>query len=262
MPGTDSFPHPDRVEGITPGWLNEVLAPRLLGVEVASIRVLDQHSGTTGRARIALDYASGSASGPETVFVKLPPFGAEQRALVAKTDMGRNEARFYAVLAEEVPVRVPRTWFAAHGDDPTEYIMLLEDLEAAGCRFSGRGEDYARDHGQQVVEHLARLHAHFWNDPRFDGELAWLRPPMRGTLGARLMLSAREQFGADFPSEFSALCTLYVEQQDAICDLWEEGERTLVHGDIHAGNQFLDGDRVGFYDWAGEETSSAAIPWS
>ena len=32
--------------------------------------------------------------------------------------------------------------------------------------------------------------------------------------------------------------------------LWNEGERTLVHGDDHIGNLFVDDGRTGFYDWA------------
>ena len=241
--------HPDRIEGITPAWLRTVLGPDFADGEIAKVEVLDQHSGTTGRARLRLVYAPGAA-GPETIFVKLPPFGEEQRRLVARTDMGRKEARFYAQLAAETPVRAPRPYFAAHGQDPGEYLMLLEDLEAAGCTFTRDAAAYARDHGQQVVESLARLHAHFWEDPRFEGELSWLAPPMRGKLGATLVDAAREQFTGDMPPVFAELCTLYRDHHEAVSDAWEEGASTMVHGDIHAGNQFVDGDRVGFYDWA------------
>ena len=52
------------------------------------METLDQHSGTTGRLRLRLSYAPGP-EGPETVFVKLPPFDESQRKLVAATDMGR-----------------------------------------------------------------------------------------------------------------------------------------------------------------------------
>ena len=49
---------------------------------------------------------------------------------------------------------------------------------------------------------------------------------------------------------FGELCRLYVEHHERICELWDEGEQTLIHGDTHAGNQFGDGDQVGLYDWA------------
>ncbi len=240
---------PDRPEAITPEWLSEALAAALPGVEVSSVAVVDRHSGTTGRARLKLGYASGPA-GPETVFVKLPPFDDAQRGLVAATDMGRREARFYESLSAETPMRVPRCWFAAHGDEPTDYICVLEDLEASGCSFPKSVDRHARERGGELIETLARVHAHFWDDPRFDSELAWVRPAMRGALGAVLVEQARERFAAEMPPAFAELCRLYVEHHERVCDLWDEGRATLIHGDCHTGNQFVDGARVGLYDWA------------
>jgi aminoglycoside phosphotransferase (APT) family kinase protein len=244
-----TIPLPDRPEAITAAWLTGALATSLAGVEIAEVEVVDRHSGTTGRARLRLSHAAGS-TGPETVFVKLPPFGDAQRLMVAATDMGRREARFYETLGAEAPVRVPRSYFAAHGEEPTDYIIVLEDLEAAGCTFPRGVEEHAIRHGRQVVEALARLHAHHWEDARFASELSWVPRAMRGALGAQLIDSAREQFSRDLPPVFSELCRLYVAHHERICDLWDEGESTLIHGDTHTGNQFLDGDRVGFYDWA------------
>jgi len=241
--------NPDSPEAITPEWLNTALATTLPGVEVANVEVLDRHSGTTGRARLGLGYASGPA-GPETIFVKLPPFDATQRQLVAVTDMGRREAHFYETLAAETPVRTPHAYFAAHGDEPTDYIMVLEDLEAAGCTFPADVDAHARQYGEQLMQTLARLHAHFWDDERFESELSWIPRAMRGELGAKLIDQAREKFSDEFPPVFADLCRLYAENHERICDLWDEGESTLIHGDTHTGNQLLDGERVGLYDWA------------
>jgi hypothetical protein len=210
--------------------------------------VLAQHSGTTGRLRLRLHYAAGT--GPATVFVKLAPFSEKQRSLVAMTDMGRQEARFYQGPGNEVPLPIPRAYFADHGDSPTEYVMVLEDLEAAGGRFSEHLEPLADDQGLQIIEGLARLHAHFWNDPRFDDELAWVRPAMRGAGGAKLVERARRQFVDDFPPVFGELCDLFIEHHERISELLDQGERTLIHGDTHAGNQYRMGDRIGLYDWA------------
>jgi aminoglycoside phosphotransferase (APT) family kinase protein len=240
---------PDSPEAITPRWLGSALATSLPGVEVAAVEVLERHSGTTGRARLGLTYASGS-TGPETLFAKLPPFDAAQRQLVAVTDMGRREARFYQELAEETPVRCPRAYFAAHGDEPTDYVMILEDLEAAGCTFPANVDAHAREYGGQLMQTLARLHAHYWEDERFDSRLSWVPRAMRGALGAQLIGQAREKFSDELPPVFGDLCRLYAENHERICDLWDEGESTLIHGDTHTGNQLLDGTRVGLYDWA------------
>ena len=235
---------PDRPEAVTPAWLTTAL-----GVEVASVEILDQHSGTTGRLRLGLTYASGQ-DGPASVFVKLPPFDESQRQMVAATDMGRREARFYEGPAAEVSFRIPRPYFAAYGDEPTEYVMVLEDLQAAGCTFTTRLEPHAEQHARQLIEGLARVHAHFWNDSRFDDELSWVRPAMRGPFGAKLVDNARKQFADEFPPVFDELCRLYVEHHERIAEVMDDGERTLIHGDTHAGNQFGDGGQVGLYDWA------------
>lgn len=241
---------PLQPDDVTPGWLSDALATSLPGIEITGVEVVDQHSGTTGRLRLRLQHAPGSR-GPETVFVKLPPFDEAQRNLVAVTDMGRREARFYAGPAAEVPMRIPRPYFAAAGDEPTEYVMVLEDLAAAGARFATRLEPLGDDAGQAIIEGLAGVHAQFWNDSRFDTELSWVQPAMRGAFGAKLIDNAREQFAADFPPVFDELCLLYSEHHERICELFDEGEQTLIHGDTHAGNQFMSAEgEVGLYDWA------------
>ncbi|MHB8463658.1 MAG: phosphotransferase [Acidimicrobiales bacterium] len=240
---------PDRPEAVTAEWLTSALDASFPGVQVVGVETVDQHSGTTGRLRLRLSYAPGP-EGPETVFVKLPPFDEAQRKLVAATDMGRREARFYAGPAAEAPLRIPHAYFAAHGDQATEYVMVLEDLQARGCQFSNRLEPFGSAEAGQLIEGLARLHARFWNEARFADELAWVQPAMRGPFGARLVARAREQFAGQFPPVFNELCLLYEEHHERIAELMDEGEQTLIHGDTHAGNQFLDGDQVGLYDWA------------
>jgi hypothetical protein len=240
---------PGEPEAVTAAWLTSSLATSFPGIEVTRVTVLDQHAGTTGRLRLGLELAPDT-EGPETVFVKLAPFEERQRRMVAATDMGRREARFYEALADEVPMLVPRCYFAAHGDEGTDYIMVLEDLEARGCTFTSRDNPGGPDHSLRLIEGLARVHAHFWEDPRFADGLSWLPPAMRGARGAQFIESALEQFGADSPPVFTELCRLYVDHHEGICDLWDEGEQTLIHGDTHLGNQFVDSDEVGLYDWA------------
>jgi len=185
------------------------------------------------------------------VFVKLPPFNDAQRQLVAATDMGRREARFYSGLAPEVPVRIPQAYYSASGDDPTQYVMVLEDLAASGCTFLTRLQRQDTEHASRLVDDLAKLHGHFWEDPRLAHEWSWLQPAMRGGgFGARLIEEARAQFATQMPPVFDELCRFYIEHHRRVAELWDEGELTLIHGDTHAGNQFRDGAAVGLYDWA------------
>jgi Ser/Thr protein kinase RdoA (MazF antagonist) len=49
---------------------------------------------------------------------------------------------------------------------------------------------------------------------------------------------------------YLAIAALYIDHGEAIEAAWDAGPRTLIHGDAHIGNLFLDGERVGFLDRA------------
>lgn len=238
------LPIPGSPQEITPEWLTEAV-----GMPVLDVSVLEAHAGTTGRARLSVTYGDGE-TGPASIFVKLPPFDAAQRRMVEVTDMGRKEARFYAELAPAFPVRIPQPLHAAYGDAGGEYIMVLEDLLGAGCSIPKPDDPEALDHARQVVVGQARVHAHFWESPRFDRDLSWIRPPLRSEIGTRLVEKALGMFGEQMPPVFTELGRTYIDHHEAVSDLWEEGETTLVHGDCHIGNLFLDSGKIGFLDWA------------
>ena len=244
---------PQTVDDLTAAWFTEVL-----GREVAEATVVDRSSGTTGRALVALQ---DDPALPATVFVKLAPFHERQRALVDKTGMGVTEARFYRDLAGEMPVRVPRVWFA--DTDGAGYVMVLEDLTATGCTFPAPTDPDVADRAGDIVEQLATLHAPYWESPRFapDGDLAWLvERGTRGGSGGRFFVeNAVQEIGAEMDATWHRLAELYLTHTDAIVDMWRSGPRTLVHGDDHSGNLFVDpalpsttgaAGRTGFLDWA------------
>jgi hypothetical protein len=242
---SESAPLPVDVDDLTALWFTSVL-----DLEVSEAAILDRSSGTTGRARLEL---RGEPGVPASVFVKLAPFNEQQRAFVAHTGMGVTEARFYRDLAHEIPVRLPATWFAQ--TDGSGYVMVLEDLVASGCRFPGADED-AVARARDVVEQLASLHGRYWASPRFapGGDLAWLaRGPDGGDWGRRFIQRALDGLGDQMDDEFHRIAEIYIARAGDIVALWGEGAGTLVHGDPHLGNLFVDvavGERTGFLDWA------------
>jgi thiamine kinase-like enzyme len=243
---TPSLAIPVDVDDVTPAWFSQVL-----GLDVVATEVLDRHSGTTGRARLALTYGSGvDRERPPSVFVKLPPFDEKQRRFVAQTGLGTAEARFYRDVAADVPVRVPAVLYAALDDDGG-YVMLLEDLEATGCRFPRPDDADIVAVVDSIVVELARLHAQYWEHPALGSELSWASEGMRIAFGsgARFMQMALDQFADDMPPAYRRLGELYITQTRAIADLWAAPPHTLAHGDPHMGNLFVDGARAGFFDW-------------
>lgn len=243
-------PIPVEVDEVTPEWLGAAL-----GWEVATVTAVDRHSGTTGRVRVALRWADGGP-GPETVFVKLAPFDPDQREFVARSGLGTAEARFYAELAGEVPVRVP-TAHASQWDADGRYAMVLEDLAAAGCRFPRLRDDDLAEFVGRLVEEMARLHGHFWADPRLEpgAALGWVNDGSRVAFGrpGPYVPMAVERFGAELGPAFCRLADLYTTRGPEVAALLGSGPPTLVHGDAHLGNLFVDdpaGGRPGFFDWA------------
>ena len=244
---------PLEVDELTPAWLSEAM-----DTDVDTVTILDRHSGTTGRARLAL---TGHHSVPATVFAKLAPFDAAQRTFVNRQGMGVAEARCYRDLSPELPVRVPRAWFAEFEGDGTgaddRYVMLLEDLEASGCRFPTRDDADIEARIFDIVEQLAHLHAQYWESHRFGvrGDLAWIAPRSTGSGdgGAGMVRMAIDNLADRLPVGFVELAELYEARAADVMALYREGACTLVHGDPHLGNLFVDtagGDRTGFLDWA------------
>ncbi len=239
---------PSVVEDLTPAWLSEVL-----GAEVAQVEIVDSHSGTTGRARLRV---VAEPQLPTTLFAKIQPFDPEQRDYLRMIGMGVVEARFYAEIGPSVPVRIPRVWHSSFDDDGGDFVMLLEDLEGSGCRFPAADDADTAEVAESLMTELAALHA------AFAGQTPeWLRDRALGATdsdrqGARLarladiVQSALDQFATEMPDAFRHVGQLFISRGRDIGALWNAGELTLVHGDDHVRNLFLDGGRVGFFDWA------------
>ena len=235
---------PASLQHIDVTWLGTVLpqAP-------SSVAVVDAHHGTTGRGLLRLGYSPGTC-GPETLFVKLPPPDPRQREFVASTQMGRKESLFYARLAAELPIRVPRCYFADADESGYHYIMLLEDLNASGCEFRNATTAYSQDYVNAVLDAFADLHGAYLDSPRFERDLSWIEPPMAHAMGPLLVEKAVSRYGAELPTTFTDAGELYLQNHAAIHALWREGLPTLCHGDVHDGNLFRDAMQPGFLDWA------------
>jgi aminoglycoside/choline kinase family phosphotransferase len=237
---------PATTDELDASWFSAVLE-----TPVTRVELLDAHSGTTGRARIGL--TGGDA--PSSVFVKLAPFNPEQRAFLRKIGLGVAEARLYSAIGAELPVRSPQVWHAACDPADGRFVMVLEDLAACGCRFPSQSDADVVDVATSLVDELAVLHAAYRGS-----ELPWLSPPegMRRKPTDEQLAAQRthfiqlglDQFGEELGPEFRALAELYIARSGDVVALFDAGERTLIHGDDHIGNLFVDGNRTGFFDWA------------
>lgn len=247
---------PRTVDDVTPGWLEGALRVADPTVRVHGVRPLDGHSGTTTRARLAVTYAQPCAL-PETFFLKITPRGVAQRIFGHAFGLGETEVRFYRELARALPVRAPRAYAARASRDAARFVLLLEDLSPPGARFVEIGGQVEAGEAHTVARTLAALHAPFWESPRFQGDLSWVRSlegrraelPYERFLSARMVERARRRYGSGASGAFHGAARLVCESRDALEARWAAGRRTLVHGDCHIGNLFFEGDDVGLLDW-------------
>ena len=254
MSDADAHDVPLEVSDLTPEWLESVLRPHSPSVKVAAVTLLDQHSGTTGRARIGVEYEQAHPTLPSSFFVKLSPFDEGQRAFVNNVGMGVAEARFYQDLATDVPVRTARPWHASYSGPKGEerYVMLLEDLAPEGCAFPSPADENAADRCEAVIMAMADYHGAFWESSRSATDLSWVAPRGAGTGdgGRSLIELALTNIAERLPEEWNAMAQWYVANNTVAMHAWTDGAKTLAHGDAHMGNMFFDGATPGFLDWA------------
>ncbi|MBW2422238.1 MAG: phosphotransferase [Deltaproteobacteria bacterium] len=238
--------HPSQV---TPEWLTEALRERFPTASVASIETLEVHEGTNSNARLRVAYHAPCEL-PETFFLKLPPFDPARRAAVNRTGMGRREALFYRTLADHVPMRVPRPFVARFDESSGAFVLLIEDLETTSCTIPDPVEGLGVEQALLAMRDYARLHVRYENEARRRREAGWVERMPEGSEYGTTML----QYGLDHHRDrltdaFAELATLYIERQADLEAVWVRGRITVLQGDGHIANLFVDDGQPGFLDW-------------
>jgi len=201
--------------------------------------------------RFTLDFAGGQA--PETLAGKFAAADPTSRGTAAMLGLYAKEVRFYRELAPQLPIRTPRTFFAAMADDGASFCLLFEDLGPArgGNQIAGCSLADAR----AGVSQAAALHAPSWNNPAIL-DCDWLQPdPAAAAQVEALYPQAqavfRERYRDVLEPEYMALC----EELAAITATTDRvHEKTsLVHGDFRLDNLLFDirggAEPIAVLDW-------------
>ncbi|MGH2794448.1 MAG: phosphotransferase, partial [Actinomycetota bacterium] len=155
----------------------------------------------------------------------------------------------------EFPTVAPRAFGMTYGRG-ARFLLLLEDLGAAGGVTYSLAQDAELRHFEALVDALAMLHAAFWESPRFATDLRWVKPQREragyGMLKALFKACRRKVLRSDraIPPPARKLTELLTREAGTLSRLFEQGPRTIAHGDTHAGNTFARADgTAGFLDW-------------
>ncbi|MCB1152646.1 phosphotransferase [bacterium] len=216
----------------------------------------DAHAGTTTRSRWQLNGHGGPADLPSSVFVKSPAQDMASRIMGVAFGLGRREVIFYRQLSAEVPVRVPKMYAAHLGRRPGTFSLVIEDL-AEGTEFPNLVDGCSDDVATAVIDAQAKFHGRYWGSDRFAGDLEslaighWLkRMWLRDLLLKASLKKCFELHPGVVPAEQQNAAKDFLKRTKVL-DRHTQGQApfTLIHGDCHAGNLFVQGPTVGFLDW-------------
>lgn len=252
---------PTDAADLTPGLLTAALSEMQPGVRVDDLEILETahcdsgSASTAGRARLALHYAEGRDEG-------LPRQMVLKTILVrpgAPLAMYENEVRFYREIRPELEIEAPEVHASVFDAASRSFGVVMEDVSLRPARFPNAMESMTLDEAADLLANLARLHARFWQSPRFEKDLGWLWTPLSGGfhdtitgMGQGLLRHNLERSEA----KREMLDRLGRSLEMLWADLWAAQEilasepTTLLHGDCHLGNTYLlPGGRAGLLDW-------------
>jgi Phosphotransferase enzyme family len=243
---------PLTAEEIEPRWLTDALSARYPDAQVAAVRVRETRQVTNTHAFLHVDYEQATTA-PQEMFCKLPPLDPVRRDVIARSRMGPHEVQFYTHLAPALPgLRIPDVYVARHDPRDQSFVILMEDLEHAGCRVPDGTWGIDPSAAARALEDLADLHVRFEDPARRAAEVPWAPLARDGRAPGLGLL----QFGLDHHRDklspgFARAAEVYIERHAELIDRWADGPgpATVIHGDPHLGNLFDDHGRVGFLDW-------------
>lgn len=241
---------PLHLDEITPEWITEILQEQFPGVTVTSIKCEDERFGTAASARFDLEYGdTADQDPPATVYVK---GGFDDKWRKRTWGALQQEARFFAELAPDIPLNIPKSYYAAINSEP-QGIVVLEDLARRGVSFGHNLNPVSADQVASVLEAVSVMHGKWWESPRLKDYVDWReaqRQFLQYLLRPKHFAELTEWKHGDKLVEAIGTGETGVKALHALWEVMDGLPRTFVHGDLHGGNIFYEADgRPGFHDW-------------
>ncbi len=269
--GTSLPMHPDKV--ITTEFLNQLLAehgcdPDIRNARAVAVRKTDIQSVSSNCNNfiIEVDWEAGCDM-PTSLFLKLPCPELMTRWFCNVIRVWELECRFFLNFRDDFPIRLPKTY--AITTRGSRFVLLEENLHADPSVVLHTnpdmlvGPDLAKVH--KCLDAFARFHA-FYNDrPRQEQEQRlpyhthpFISPVMKEisrAINKAAIKPCRDGYPDAFPEEAAEMYRLAMAHWDRLLEVWYSGPLSLIHGDSHLGNFFVDGDRMGMIDFQAAQWS-------
>jgi hypothetical protein len=219
---------------------------RVLGRTVTGVVPLDGTTGTTDRARLAVE----GPGLPASVFVKTAAVDAGTRIFGGLARLGEVEVGFYRDVRAGLDLTAPQLLGARFDRTTGRFVIVLEDLGVTGAVFCDTLSRLTTDQTAAVLSTLARLHGATHANPPQVGWLGTnsgdaLLPLISGSL-PRLAAKVAERA----PELVSTAAAPLLRGYRRWASVLDEGPHSVLHGDPHPGNVYLHGEQAaGLLDW-------------
>jgi len=256
---------PETPRDLTPELLTALISRTRPGARIESVDIIDakkygdQNVSTSARVRLRARYSGDNCADlPAELLVKfsLDPDVAYCAQLHA---IYENEVNFYTRLRAEVEVETPRSLGGYFDPESKRYVLVLEDLTQAGVRFPSVMQEVSLDEVRSVLDTLARLHAKYWESPRFKTDLSWVQTHVQGDVEKLMSGLISESIRVEIDKEkfkrelIGRMRTSEPELRRGLAAVQRHQStlpQTLLHGDPHVGNIYLTADgHGGLVDW-------------
>ncbi len=241
---------------------NYSLIPSTTPVRINTVSQQDIPSVSSNCQNLILNVDhGGDTSLPGSVFVKLPMESLLTRWFFSIINSWQLESYFFRHVAAGLPLRTPIT-YATHAQGSRFFLIqenLREDPQVKLFTNLDMLKGPSLELTRRCLDSFARLHAQHY-DLTADQRAAilpldfhpFLSPGM-GLVSRSLNKLALKPCMKKCPGEIPvAVADAYktsVQHWDKLLAYWFDGQLSLLHGDSHLGNFFVNGDEMGMLDW-------------
>jgi len=204
---------------------------------------------------------AGSPTLPRSLFVKLPMESLVTRWFFSIINVWRLESHFFRHLARQLPLRTPITYATRyqgtrfylvqenlHEDPSVELFTSLDMLAGPSLTAVHRCLDtFARLHAwhygldAQERERILPLQYHLFLSPTMG--------PVSRMLNRLALQPCMKKRPGVIPPQVAQTYQLAMDNWDRLLRFWYAGPLSLLHGDSHLGNFFVNGEEMGMLDW-------------
>lgn len=267
-PTGNGFGHHVKAVALLPEWSTMDLAHRCCkalqgaGIPVTAVQ-LDAKKLKGGyiceTLRLIPEYQKGvdSKDFPKSLVLKSEMPTSNDHQVALELHLYDREWDFYENVSHLVPVRVPKYYATLMSSDGSHREgVLMEDLCIPGAVLC---PDLDIDGVLLTVEHCAKLHAKFWNDPKLQSSMGisphngpWFNPSWRNKVAGHwpgFVAKWKDTLSPEALAAGEKIVKNFQWVQDTI----SSAPHTFLHGDVKVPNMFMlyggDGATPAFIDW-------------